>query len=90
MILFITLCHSYEDIRTKFIEHPKLSLWLKTLLLDSYDSLLKREAQLSIYRLCMLSNNNNNNNNNNSSSNNSSGMMNKKKFKTISFLFFLF
>jgi hypothetical protein len=72
MILFITLCHSYEDVRTKFIEHPKLSLWLKTLLLDSYDSLLKREAQLSIYRLCMVSNNNNNN------SNNSSGMIDKK------------
>ena len=62
MIIFITLCHSYDDIRAKFIEHPKLSLWLKTLLLDAYDSILKREAQLSIYRLCMVSNNNNNNN----------------------------
>ncbi len=72
MVLFITLCHSYEDIRTKFIEHPKLSIWLKTLLLDSYDSLLKREAQLSIYRLCMVSNSNNNSTNTNS--NNSSGI----------------
>ena len=32
MILFITLCHSYEEIRTKFIEHPKLSLWLKNII----------------------------------------------------------
>ena len=63
MILFITLCHSFEDIRMKFIEHTKLSLWLKTLLLDSYDSLLKREAQLSIYRLCMVSTNHQNSNN---------------------------
>jgi hypothetical protein len=75
MVLFITLCHSYDDIRTKFIEHPKLSLWLKTLLLDAYDSILKREAQLSIYRLCMVSSNNNN------SSNNSSGMI-KSKLQT--------
>jgi len=67
MILFITLCHSYDDIRTKFIEHPKLSLWLKTLLLDAYDSILKREALLNIYRLSMVSNNN--------TSNNSSGMI---------------
>jgi hypothetical protein len=72
MILFITLCHSYEEIRTKFIEHPKLSVWLKTLLLDSYDTLLKREAQLSIFRLCMVSNSNNNTN---TSSNNSSGIV---------------
>ncbi|CAF4659441.1 unnamed protein product, partial [Rotaria sp. Silwood2] len=62
MTLFITLYHSYDDIRTKFIEHPKLSLWLKTLLIDVYDSLLKREAQLNIYRLCMVSSNNNSNN----------------------------
>lgn len=68
MILFITLCHSYEGIRMKFIEHPKLSLWLRTLLLDSYDTLLKREAHSSISRLCMVSNNPINN------SNNSSGM----------------
>ncbi|CAF3868679.1 unnamed protein product [Rotaria sp. Silwood2] len=61
MTLFITLCHSYDDIRTKFIEHPKLSIWLKALLLDAYDTLLKREAQLNIYRLCMVSNNNNSN-----------------------------
>ena len=61
MILFITLCHSYDDIRTKFIEHPKLSLWLKTLLLDTYDSMLKREAQSSIYRLCMVSSSNTSN-----------------------------
>ncbi|CAF3022682.1 unnamed protein product [Rotaria sp. Silwood2] len=61
MTLFITLCPSYDDIRTKFIEHPKLSLWLKTLLLDAYDSLLKREAQSNIFRLCMVSSNNNNN-----------------------------
>lgn len=73
MILFITLCHSYDDIRTKFIEHPKLSLWLKTLLLDAFDSILKREAQLNIYRLCMVSSSNSNNN-----SNNSSGMKNNK------------
>jgi hypothetical protein len=58
MILFITLCHSYDDIRTKFVQHAKLSLWLKTLLLDTYDSILKREAQLSIYRLCMVPSNN--------------------------------
>jgi hypothetical protein len=73
MILFITLCHSYDDIRTKFIEHPKLSLWLKTLLLDAYDSILKREALLNIYRLSMVSNN--------STSNNSSGMIPVKNFK---------
>lgn len=70
MILFITLCHSYDDIRTKFIEHPKLSLWLKTLLLDAYDSILKREAQMNIYRLCMVSSSNN--------SNNSSGKVNQQ------------
>lgn len=69
MILFITLCHSYEEIRTKFIEHPKLSLWLKTLLLDPYDPVLKREAQLSIFRLCMVSNNPTNNSNNSSGKN---------------------
>ncbi|CAF3593955.1 unnamed protein product [Rotaria socialis] len=67
MILFITLCHSYDDIRAKFIEHPKLSLWLKILLLDAYDSILKREAQLNIYRLCIVSSNNNNSNSSNSS-----------------------
>ena len=66
MILFIALCHSYEEIRTKFVEHPKLSLWLKSLLLDSYDPLLKREAQMSIYRLCMVSTNPTNNSNNSS------------------------
>ena len=66
MVLFITLCHSYDDVRTKFIEHPKLSLWLKTLLLDAYDSLLKREALFNIYRLSMVASNN--------ISNNSSGM----------------
>ena len=67
MTLFITLCHSYDDIRMKFIEHPKLGVWLKTLLLDAYDSLLKREAQINIYRLSMVSSNSN--------SNNSSGMI---------------
>ncbi|CAF0871243.1 unnamed protein product [Adineta ricciae] len=62
MVLFITLCHSYDDVRTKFIEHPKLSLWLKTLLLDAYDSLLKREALFNIYRLSMVASNNISNN----------------------------
>jgi hypothetical protein len=55
MTLFITLCHYYDEIRAKFIEHPQLSVWLKTLLIDTYDTILKREALLSIYRLCMIS-----------------------------------
>ncbi|CAF1418467.1 unnamed protein product, partial [Adineta steineri] len=75
MILFITLCHSYDDIRTKFIEHPKLSLWLKTLLLDAYDSILKREALLNIYRLSMVSSN--------TISNNSSGTSDELNLQPI-------
>lgn len=79
MTLLITLCHSYEEIRTKFIEHPKQSLWLKTLLLDTYDLILKREAQTSIYRLVMVSNNNSTNNNSSSGKEKDSKHFRRKK-----------
>ncbi|CAF1004126.1 unnamed protein product, partial [Didymodactylos carnosus] len=51
MALLIPLCHYYESIRCQFLKYEQLKPWLKTLLLDAHEPMLRREAALCIFRL---------------------------------------